>query len=77
MSLTEQIIETVNKNFWPTMWCTHAVLPYSQYLEHLPAYLQQLDMESNGKSVDLEGRRVSYQTGPVVWGTPGTNGQHA
>jgi len=56
---------------------THAVLPYSQYLEHLPAYLQQLDMESNGKSVDLEGRRVSYQTGPVVWGTPGTNGQHA
>src|ERR1700694_5251736 len=56
---------------------TQAILPYSQYLEHLPAYLQQLDMESNGKSVDLEGRRVSYQTGPVVWGTPGTNGQHA
>jgi glucose-6-phosphate isomerase len=56
---------------------TQAILPYSQYLEHLPAYLQQLDMESNGKSVDLQGRRVSYQTGPVVWGTPGTNGQHA
>jgi glucose-6-phosphate isomerase len=56
---------------------THAVLPYSQHLEKLPAYLQQLDMESNGKSVDLEGDPVDYQTGPVVWGTPGTNGQHA
>ena len=56
---------------------THAVLPYSHYLGRLSAYLQQLDMESNGKSVDLEGRRVDYQTGPVVWGTPGTNGQHA
>ena len=56
---------------------THAVLPYSQHLEKLPAYLQQLDMESNGKSVDLEGNPVEYQTGPVVWGTPGTNGQHA
>jgi glucose-6-phosphate isomerase len=56
---------------------THAVLPYSQHLERLPAYLQQLDMESNGKSVDLQGRPVDVQTGPVVWGTPGTNGQHA
>ena len=56
---------------------THAVLPYSQHLEKLPAYLQQLDMESNGKSVDLEGNPVDHQTGPVVWGTPGTNGQHA
>jgi glucose-6-phosphate isomerase len=56
---------------------THAVLPYSQYLERFPAYLQQLDMESNGKSVDLDGARVAYSTGPVVWGTPGTNGQHA
>jgi glucose-6-phosphate isomerase len=56
---------------------THAVLPYSQHLEKLPAYLQQLDMESNGKSVDLDGNPVDYQTGPVVWGTPGTNGQHA
>src|SRR5438132_5505476 len=56
---------------------TQAILPYSQYLEQLPAYLQQLDMASNGKSVDLEGNRVSYDTGPVVWGTPGTNGQHA
>jgi glucose-6-phosphate isomerase len=56
---------------------THAVLPYSHYLGRLSAYLQQLDMESNGKSVDLEGRRIEYQTGPIVWGTPGTNGQHA
>jgi glucose-6-phosphate isomerase len=56
---------------------THAVLPYSQYLARFPAYLQQLDMESNGKSVDRRGRRVSVQTGPVVWGTAGTNGQHA
>jgi glucose-6-phosphate isomerase len=53
------------------------VLPYSQYLARLPAYLQQLDMESNGKLVDLEGRRVDYETGPIVWGAPGTNGQHA
>jgi glucose-6-phosphate isomerase len=56
---------------------THAVLPYSHHLEKFPAYLQQLDMESNGKSVDLQGNPVDYQTGPVVWGTPGTNGQHA
>jgi glucose-6-phosphate isomerase len=56
---------------------THAVLPYSHYLARLPAYLQQLDMESNGKSVDLDGNPVGYQTGPIVWGMPGTNGQHA
>jgi glucose-6-phosphate isomerase len=56
---------------------THAVLPYSQHLAKLPAYLQQLDMESNGKSVDLDGNTVEVQTGPVVWGQPGTNGQHA
>ncbi|MGW5094706.1 glucose-6-phosphate isomerase [Streptomyces nodosus] len=56
---------------------THAVLPYSHYLSKFTAYLQQLDMESNGKSVDREGHRVDWQTGPVVWGTPGTNGQHA
>jgi len=56
---------------------TLAVLPYSQCLAELPAYLQQLDMESNGKSVDLEGNPVRYATGPVVWGQPGTNGQHA
>ena len=56
---------------------TYAVLPYSQYLARLPAYLQQLDMESNGKSVDVGGRAVDYQTGPIVWGAAGTNGQHA
>ncbi len=56
---------------------THAVLPYSQYLRRLTDYFQQLDMESNGKSVDLDGRPVEMQTGPAVWGTPGTNGQHA
>ncbi|MER5783005.1 glucose-6-phosphate isomerase [Streptomyces mobaraensis] len=56
---------------------SHAVLPYSHYLSKFTAYLQQLDMESNGKSVDREGRPVGWQTGPVVWGTPGTNGQHA
>jgi glucose-6-phosphate isomerase len=55
----------------------HAVLPYSHYLARFTAYLQQLDMESNGKSVDREGNPVNWQTGPVVWGTPGTNGQHA
>jgi len=56
---------------------TVAILPYDQYLERLPAYLQQLDMESNGKHVDLDGRAVNYQTGPIIWGQPGTNGQHA
>ncbi len=56
---------------------SRAVLPYDQYLRLFPAYLQQGDMESNGKSVDREGRRVDYRTGPVVWGEPGTNGQHA
>ena len=56
---------------------SHAVLPYDQYLARLPAYLQQLDMESNGKGVDRNGRRVNYSTGPIVWGEPGTNGQHA
>jgi glucose-6-phosphate isomerase len=56
---------------------THAVLPYSQELSRFPAYLQQLDMESNGKSVRLDGTRVGYPTGPIVWGTAGTNGQHA
>lgn len=56
---------------------SYAVLPYDQYLARLPAYLQQLDMESNGKSVDRNGQRVHYSTGPIVWGEPGTNGQHA
>ncbi len=56
---------------------THAVLPYSQYLHRFPAYLQQLTMESNGKSVRWDGSPVSYDTGEVFWGEPGTNGQHA
>ncbi|MDP1806777.1 MAG: glucose-6-phosphate isomerase, partial [Acidimicrobiales bacterium] len=56
---------------------TTAVLPYSQYLQRFPAYLQQLDMESNGKSVNRQGKEVEWQTGQVVWGQPGTNGQHA
>ncbi|KRX77364.1 Glucose-6-phosphate isomerase [Trichinella sp. T6] len=56
---------------------THALLPYDQYLHRFAAYFQQGDMESNGKSVSKHGRRVDYATGPVVWGEPGTNGQHA
>ncbi len=56
---------------------TVAVLPYDQYLKRFPAYLQQLTMESNGKHITLDGDRVDYQTGPVYWGEPGTNGQHS
>ena len=56
---------------------TVAVLPYEQYLKRFPAYLQQLTMESNGKHVTLDGRRVDYETGPIYWGEPGTNGQHS
>ncbi len=56
---------------------TVAVLPYNQYLKRFPAYLQQLTMESNGKSVTRDGRPVTYQTGPIYWGEPGTNGQHS
>jgi glucose-6-phosphate isomerase len=56
---------------------TVAVLPYEQYLKRFPAYLQQLTMESNGKRVTVDGREVDYQTGPVYWGEPGTNGQHS
>jgi len=56
---------------------TVAVLPYDQYLKRFPAYLQQLTMESNGKSVTMDGQRVNYQTGPIFWGEPGTNGQHS
>ena len=56
---------------------TKAVLPYANDLARFPAYLQQLDMESNGKSVDLDGNRVQHDTGPIIWGEPGTNGQHA
>jgi glucose-6-phosphate isomerase len=56
---------------------TVAILPYDHYLGRLSSYFQQLDMESNGKHVDLQGRQVDYQTGPIIWGQPGTNGQHA
>ena len=56
---------------------TVAVLPYEQYLKRFPAYLQQLTMESNGKHVTLDGTKVDYQTGPIFWGEPGTNGQHS
>lgn len=56
---------------------THAILPYDQYLEYFPAYFQQGDMESNGKSVTRAGEQVDYSTGPIIWGQPGTNGQHA
>jgi glucose-6-phosphate isomerase len=58
--------------------CSHALLPYDQYLHRFPAYLQQADMESNGKSASRDGARIrEYATGPIVWGEPGTNGQHA
>ncbi len=56
---------------------TYAILPYDQYLSRFAAYLQQADMESNGKSITVDGQRVSWQTGPIIWGEPGTNGQHA
>ena len=64
-----------NSNFFGAQ--TVAVLPYEQYLKRFPAYLQQLTMESNGKHVSLDGARVNYQTGPIYWGEPGTNGQHS
>ncbi|MCK0199744.1 glucose-6-phosphate isomerase [Ornithobacterium rhinotracheale] len=56
---------------------SYAILPYEQYLHRFPAYLQQGDMESNGKSIDRNGQKVTYQTGPIIWGEAGTNGQHA
>ncbi|MBT8330733.1 MAG: glucose-6-phosphate isomerase, partial [Deltaproteobacteria bacterium] len=56
---------------------TEAILPYDQYMHQFPAYFQQGNMESNGKSVDREGQKTDYQTGPIIWGEPGTNGQHA
>ncbi|WP_273756405.1 glucose-6-phosphate isomerase [Bartonella sp. MM73XJBT] len=66
--------------FWHRVICgysSRAVIPYAQRLEHFPAYLQQLDMESNGKQVSLEGKPLNFSSGPVVWGDSGTNGQHA
>ena len=69
------LLSVYYNNFFGTQ--TVAVLPYEQYLKRLPAYLQQLTMESNGKHVTLDGTAVSYQTGPIYWGEPGTNGQHS
>lgn len=69
------LINVWNRNFQGA--ASHAVLPYDHYLASLPAYLQQGDMESNGKSVTRDGEYVDYATGPAVWGQPGTNGQHA
>ncbi len=62
-------------NFW--RFNSHAILPYSQYLSRFPAYLQQAEMESNGKGVDRNGKRINYATSGLIWGEPGTNGQHA
>ncbi|MDQ6994903.1 MAG: glucose-6-phosphate isomerase [Mariprofundaceae bacterium] len=62
-------------NFWDAD--SHALLPYDQYMHRFPAYFQQADMESNGKSVRRNGKPVNYSTGPIIWGEPGTNGQHA
>jgi len=59
-------------NFWQAD--SHAILPYDQYLQQFPAYFQQGDMESNGKNVDRDNLPVSYSTGPIIWGEPGTNG---
>ncbi len=69
------LISVWNNNFLGAQ--TVAVLPYEQYLKRFPAYLQQLTMESNGKHVSLDGEAVDYQTGPIYWGEPGTNGQHS
>ncbi|MEJ7625856.1 MAG: glucose-6-phosphate isomerase [Ferruginibacter sp.] len=63
------------RNFYGA--ATEAILPYDQYMHRFPAYFQQGNMESNGKQVDREGNKITYQTGPVIWGEPGTNGQHA
>jgi len=69
------LLATWYNNFFGAQ--TVAVLPYEQYLKRFPAYLQQLTMESNGKHVTLDGTRVDYDTGPIFWGEPGTNGQHS
>jgi glucose-6-phosphate isomerase len=69
------LLSVWNNNFLGAQ--TVAVLPYEQYLKRFPAYLQQLTMESNGKHVTLAGKNVNYQTGPIYWGEPGTNGQHS
>ena len=75
LPLLHGLLAIWNSNFLGAS--TVAVLPYEQYLKRFPAYLQQLTMESNGKHVTLDGERVDYQTGPIYWGEPGTNGQHS
>jgi glucose-6-phosphate isomerase len=75
LAVLHAMLAVWNNNFLGTG--TVAVLPYDQYLKRFPAYLQQLTMESNGKHVTLAGARVSYETGPIYWGEPGTNGQHS
>ena len=75
LPLLHGLLAIWNSNFLGAS--TVAVLPYEQYLKRFPAYLQQLTMESNGKHVTLDGKRVDYQTGPIYWGEPGTNGQHS
>ncbi|MEM9835228.1 MAG: glucose-6-phosphate isomerase [Bacteroidota bacterium] len=75
MPLTLALIGLWYNNFFSAE--TEAILPYDQYLHRFPAYFQQGNMESNGKSVDRDGQPVTYETGPVIWGEPGTNGQHA
>jgi len=69
------LLGVLYNNFYNSQ--THAILPYSQYLEKLPSFLQQASMESNGKSIDRNGNKVSYQTGEIIWGSTGTNMQHA
>jgi glucose-6-phosphate isomerase len=75
MPVTLALLTVWYNNFWSAH--SHLIAPYDQYLHRFPAYLQQLTMESNGKSVHVDGTPVSCATGPVVWGEPGTNGQHA
>jgi glucose-6-phosphate isomerase len=75
LPLTLALIGIWYNNFFK--FSTHAILPYDQYLHRFAAYFQQGDMESNGKSVDRQGNEVDYETGPIIWGEPGTNGQHA
>jgi glucose-6-phosphate isomerase len=75
LPMTLAILGILYNNFHDAQ--THAILPYDQYLHRFPAYFQQGDMESNGKGVDRDGKPVTWSTGPVIWGEPGTNGQHA
>lgn len=75
LPLLSALLGIWNRNFLHHATC--AIIPYSQALSRFPAHLQQLDMESNGKHIDKKGERVSFETGPIIWGEPGTNGQHS